>query len=341
MEINNIFDLKALISSSKQISITTHTNPDGDAIGSSLALYHYLLGQGREVKLVVPNKYPEFISWMPGNDDIVIYEDTPKRAREIILSSDLIFHLDFNAIDRAGSLKVVLNESNASKVMIDHHPHPNQEDFDFLYSSTETSSTAELIHDFFHELGDEDPLNQDIATCLFVGIMTDTGSFSFACNRPETFMVTAKLLATGIDGAWIHRMVYDTFSEDRLRLLGYSISEKLQVFPDSATAIISLSKDELKKFNYQVGDSEGIVNYALSISGITMAVLLTERKDRVRLSFRSKGAFAVNEIAANYFHGGGHKNAAGGDSFDSLDKTIEKLIDLLPLYKDNLLKSEE
>lgn len=337
MKIHSIPEIKSILKNSKKIVITTHTNPDGDAIGSSLGLYHYLKNKGMEVQVVVPNKYPEFISWLPGNNDIVTYEDTPKKARAIILESELIFHLDYNAIDRAGSLKVVLAECTATKVMIDHHPNPKEDDFNFLFSSTETSSTAELIYDFIYELDDNDPLNKDIASCLYVGIMTDTGSFSFSCNRPETFEVTAKLLETGIDGEWIHRMVYDTFSENRLRLLGFSLSEKLLVMPEFATAIISLSRAELQRFKYQVGDTEGIVNYALSINGINMAVLLTERKDRIRLSFRSKGNFPVNDIARTYFQGGGHKNAAGGDSFEPLDKTIEKLLGLLPEYKDALV----
>lgn len=341
MKINNISEIKSRIADSNKIIVTTHTNPDGDAIGSSLAMYHFLKGIGKEVKVIVPNKYPAFISWLPGNEDILVYESDHKAAQEAFTAAQLVFCLDYNAVHRSGILQDILRAIEAPKVLIDHHLEPETEAFEFVYSTTETSSTAELIFDFIQEVDASQPLTKDIATALFVGIMTDTGSFSFACNRPETFMVTAKLLQTGIDAEWIHRMVYDTFSEDRLRLLGFSLSEKLVVKREYATAYIALSRNDLERFNYQVGDTEGIVNYALSIDGIKMAVLLTERIGKIRLSFRSKGSFSVNEVAKKYFHGGGHRNAAGGDSYESLEKTITKLENLLPSYRDDLLKDDE
>ncbi len=341
MKINNISELFALIDSSKKIIVTTHTNPDGDAIGSSLALFHYFKGIGKDVSLIVPNKYPGFISWLPGNEQIIVFEDDRKRGKAAFAEAELVFCLDYNAIHRSGSLQELLKATEVPKVMIDHHPEPEVEAFEFINSTTQTSSTAELIYNFITEASKKPSVTKDIATCLFVGIMTDTGSFSFACNRPDTFQVTAKLLEAGIDAEWIHRKVYDTFSEDRLRLLGFSLSEKLVVRPEYATAYITLSKKDLVRFNYRVGDTEGIVNYALSIKGIVMAVLLTERKGKIRLSFRSKGAFSVNEIAKTHFNGGGHRNAAGGDSFDSFESTIAKLEELLPLYKESLLKIED
>ena len=341
MKINNISELFALIDSSKKIIVTTHTNPDGDAIGSSLALFHYFNGIGKDVSLIVPNKYPGFISWLPGNEHIIVFEDDRKRGKAAFAEAELVFCLDYNAIHRSGSLQELLKATEAPKVMIDHHPEPEVEAFEFINSTTQTSSTAELIYNFIIEASEKTSVTKDIATCLYVGIMTDTGSFSFACNRPDTFQVTARLLETGIDAEWIHRKVYDTFSEDRLRLLGFSLSEKLVVRPEYATAYISLSKKDLARFNYRVGDTEGIVNYALSIKGIVMAVLLTERKGKIRLSFRSKGAFSVNEIAKTHFHGGGHRNAAGGDSFDSFESTIARLEELLPVYKESLLKIED
>lgn len=341
MKINNISELTTLLSSATRIVITTHTNPDGDAIGSSLALYHYFTEAGKNVSLIVPNKYPEFISWLPGNGEIIVFEDDRERSKSVFSEADVVFCLDYNALHRSGSLKDSIAASAAFKIMIDHHPEPAIEEFDYIISTTETSSTAELIYDFIIESSGNQLINKEIASCLYVGIMTDTGSFSFACNRPSTFYVSAKLLETGIDSEWIHRMVYDTFSEDRLRLLGYSLSEKLVVHREFATAYIALSKEELKKFNYQVGDTEGIVNYALSIKGVTMAVLLTERRGKIRLSFRSKGNFSVNEIAKKHFQGGGHKNAAGGDSYETLDNTVKKLEDLLTDYKEELLKPKE
>jgi phosphoesterase RecJ-like protein len=333
-------EFKSIFSKSEKIVITTHTNPDGDAIGSSLALYHYIKSKGKDVKLVVPNSYPEFISWMPGNDEIIVTESSWAKAREAFSEAELIYCLDYNAIHRSGCLKEILAASEVFKIMIDHHPQPEENDFNLLYSCTDTSSTAELIYDYISWLDDSYEITPEVATCLYVGIMTDTGSFSFACNRPETFMVTAKLLETGIDGEYIHRMVYDTFSENRLRLLGFSLSQKLVVLEEFATAYISLSREDLRKFNYQVGDTEGLVNYALSIKGIQMAVLLTERKDRIRLSFRSKGNFSVNDVAREHFNGGGHRNAAGGDSYDTLQRTTDKLEKLLPDYKESLVNNK-
>lgn len=328
---------RELIAQNDKFVITTHTNPDGDAIGSSLAMYHYLKDKGKMVHVIVPNKYPGFISWLPGDENIIVYEKQPKKAQEMIKGAELIFCLDYNSIHRSGSLKDILEVAEAERIMIDHHPNPNADDFEYMLSKVKTSSTAELVYEFIHQIEDKNVLTMDMACALYVGIMTDTGSFSYACNYPETFMVTAKLLETGIDGELIHRNVYDTFSEDRLRLLGYCLSEKLVVLSEYATAYIALSSADLKRYNYQVGDTEGVVNYALSIAGISMAVLLTERSDRIRLSFRSKGSFRVNEIASTYFMGGGHKNAAGGDSYDSLEKTISKLESILPKYKESLL----
>lgn len=341
MKINNISELTTLLSRATGIVITTHTNPDGDAIGSSLALYHYFKEAGKNVSLIVPNKYPEFISWLPGNEEIIVFEDDRERSKSVFSEADVVFCLDYNALHRSGSLKDPIAASAAFRIMIDHHPEPEIEEFDYIISTTETSSTAELIYNLIIESNGNQLISKEIASSLYVGIMTDTGSFSFACNRPSTFYVCAKLLETGIDGEWIHRMVYDTFSEDRLRLLGYSLSDKLVVHREFATAYIALSKVELKKFNFQVGDTEGIVNYALSIKGVTMAVLLTERRAKIRLSFRSKGNFSVNEIAKKHFQGGGHKNAAGGNSYETLDNTVKKLEDLLTDYKEELLKSEE
>lgn len=336
MKINNISDIKEVLLHSKKILVSTHTNPDGDAIGSSLALYHYLKSIGKETYLIVPNLYPEFISWLPGNDQILVYERDRKQVKAALSEIDTIFCLDYNAIHRSGIMQDVIRASEATKIMIDHHPEPALEDFDHLVSTTNISSTSELLYDVLHQIDPNFQISQDMASALYVGIMTDTGSFSFACNRPETFNVTAKLLETGIDGEYIHRKVYDTFSEDRLRLLGYSLSEKLVVMKDYAVAYIALSRADLQRFNYQVGDTEGLVNYALSIQGIAMAVLLTERKGRIRLSFRSKGDFSVNNVARNHFNGGGHKNAAGGDSYDSLENTIAKLRELVPTFKEEL-----
>ena len=332
-------DIKDIIGHSRSIIVTSHHNPDGDAIGSVLALTLLLNKMGKEAIAMVPNDYPTFLKWMTGSNDILIVWQNEDKARKIISGSDLIFCLDYNALHRTGAIEEALRKADGLKILIDHHPEPILTDFDFYLSVNEISSTSELLYRFIEGCSWHNRIDRDIATGLFVGIMTDTGSFSFSCNYPETFQITASLIQTGIDLEHIHRLVYDTYSENRLRLLGYCLSDKLKVLPEFSTAYISLTKDELDRFHYQVGDTEGVVNYALSIENIKIAVLMTERKDRIRLSFRSKGDLAVNNIAREHFNGGGHKNAAGGDSFVTLDETIIKLRELLEQYKDEINRS--
>jgi len=331
-------ELIAELSRRKRIVITSHFNPDGDAIGSSLALYHYLAMKEHDVSVMVPNAFPDFLAWMPGSDEILIYEEDNATCDNLLSKAEIIFCLDYNAIHRTGPLQASVMEAGAIKVLIDHHLEPESTHFDYLFSNVDTSSTGELIYDFIVGLGHAELLNKDIATGIYVGIMTDTGSFSYSCNHEKTYRVVADLFKNGIDAGQIHRLVYDTFSESRLRLLGYCLSERLVVLPEYATAYIALSSEDLNRFNYQVGDTEGVVNYALSIKGIVLAAFLTEREDKIRISFRSKGDFSVNELARKHFAGGGHKNAAGGDSYKSLDKTIDEFLALLPAYKDQLTK---
>jgi len=319
--------------------VTSHHNPDGDAIGSALALTALLHRIGRNAVAMVPNEYPAFLKWMPGNDNVVIHNRDEESADSILSHADLIFCLDYNTLNRTGSMEDGLKNTTAVKILIDHHLEPVLDEFDYYLSLVQTSSTSELVYRFIEGCSWLDQIDEEVATGLYIGIMTDTGSFSFNCNYPATFQITASLLASGIDAEYIHRMVYDTYSEDRLRLLGYCLSEKLTILPEFSTAYIALSKDELNRFHHQVGDTEGIVNYALSIKNIKIAVFLTERKDRIRLSFRSKGDLSVNRIAREHFNGGGHRNAAGGDSFISIEETINKLRDVLVQYKDDILRS--
>jgi bifunctional oligoribonuclease and PAP phosphatase NrnA len=328
-----------MISNSRSVVVTSHYNPDGDAIGAALAMTLMLRKMGKNAIVMIPNDYPSFLKWMPGNDDVHIFHEKEKSGRGIISSADLFFCLDYSAINRTGSMQEVLRNAEGKKILIDHHLEPVLSDFDFYLTQVKVSSTSELLYRFFEGCSWLDLMDQDIATCLFVGIMTDTGSFSFSCNYPETFEITASLLRTGINPEQIHRLVYDTYSEDRLRLIGYCLSDKLTVLPEISTAFIALTMEELERFHHQVGDTEGIVNYALSIDTIKIAVFLTERKDRIRLSFRSKGSFSVNNIARDHFNGGGHQNAAGGDSFVSLNDTIEKLKEVLKQYKDVIDRS--
>jgi len=324
-----IIEVKKIFSTPKKIVILTHINPDGDAIGSALAMYMYLKQKKHTVSVITPNGLPSFLQWMPESDKIVINSNQADDANKLMNEAEMFICLDFNALNRIEKLAEAFIQSNASKILIDHHIEP--ENFaDFTFSITGASSTSEMIYDFIETLDDLTMLNKEIAECLYVGIATDTGSFSYSCNFSRTYTIVSKLMEAGIDAEQIHRLVYDTYSEDRIRLLGFCLSEKMKVMPKYATAYISLTKDELKRFNHQSGDTEGIVNFPLSIGNVKMAALFIEKEGHIRISFRSKGDFHVNSIAKMYFAGGGHKNAAGGNSQLSMEDTIKKFINLLP-----------
>ncbi len=325
--------LEDLLYGTGNIVITAHHNPDGDAIGSALALYNFFLAQHKQATVITPNDYPSFLKWLPGNDKVIIFEKESVKATKLLKEADLIFCLDYNAISRVGNMQDVLSKAPGKKFLIDHHLDPELADFDYYYSLVKTSSTAELIFHFIENMGKSDLIDKSIAECIFVGIMTDTGSFSHAVGNAGTFEIVGKLINKGLIPDVVHNLVYDTFSEKRLRLLGYCLENKMTLLPESDAAYIALSKEELEKYDYQIGDTEGVVNYPLSIEGIKIAVLLTERTNRIRLSFRSKGKTSVNEIAREHFGGGGHMNAAGGDSFESLENTIQKLEEVLKQYK--------
>lgn len=331
-------NLAGLLSEKPEILITSHYNPDGDALGSSLALGNYLKKKGFSVEVLIPNEYPGFLAWMPGSKEMLVYARDNERGNQLIDEAGLIFCLDYNAIDRVNLFADKLKKSTAPKVLVDHHLQPELQ-FNFLFSVVETSSTSELIYDLICGLGDKELIDTSIANCLYVGIMTDTGSFSFACNYPHTYEVVAELVRIGVDTEQVHRLVYDTYSEHRMRLLGYCLSEKLTVIKEHATAYIWLTKEDMKRFKVKPGDTEGIVNYGLSIKGISFAALFSEKDDRIRISFRSKGSFSVNNFAREHFNGGGHRNAAGGDSFIKMTETIARFVDLLPQYKEGLAKA--
>jgi len=289
------------------------------------------------VTAVIPNDYPDFLKWLPGNENILIYEKN--NDIKDLEKSDLIFCLDYNAPKRVGPFESILTGLKGKKILIDHHPEPDVTFFDQLISTVDTSSTSELVYNFIVDMEGEHLIDKDIAQAIFVGIMTDTGSFAFNCNYPSTFGIISSLLELGLDGEYIHRMVYDTYSESRLRLLGYCIGDKMKCVDELSMAYIWLTREELSRFNYRIGDIEGVVNYPLSIKNVKVSVMLTERKDRIRLSFRAKGDFAVNKIAEEHFEGGGHRNAAGGDSFLPMEETIQKLMDVLPLYREQIDRS--
>jgi bifunctional oligoribonuclease and PAP phosphatase NrnA len=321
--------IKETLRTPRRIVIITHVNPDGDAIGSSLAFYHALKNDGHDVTVVVPNNYPLFLAWLPGSNEIIVHKKNPELAEKIILETELIFCLDFNDIKRMAKVSEAYTKSKAKKFLVDHHLEPSVFT-DYAISVKETSSTSEIIFDLLDRIGKKHLIDLNAAECLYVGIITDTGSFSYACNYSKTYEAVQHFISLGIDGEHIHRLVYDTYSEGRLRLLGYCLSEKMKVFPEYGVAYISLTKEELRKFNYRIGDTEGVVNYTLSIEGIGVGFLFIERENVIKISLRSKGEISVNEIAKKYFNGGGHFNAAGGEICGNLDEQLKRFEALLP-----------
>lgn len=329
---------KALLRKSSDIVIVTHFNPDGDAMGSSLALYHYLLKTGKTVNVITPNDYPDFLQWLPGNRKVTEYSKHPKKAATLLAKCDLIFTLDFNNYSRLEGLGELLKQATAPKVLIDHHQQPDTY-ATLLYHDVKACSTCELVYEFIVGLGGKKLIDRDIASCLYTGIMTDTGSFRFDSVTPVTHHILAHLLETGITPSLIHSAIYDTYSESRMRLLGYCLTEKMVVLPEYQTAYISLSEAELSRFQHKKGDTEGIVNYPFAIKGIRFCAFFSEGDGKIKISFRSKGKFDVNQFARKHFNGGGHINAAGGKGNSTeLDSTIREFLDLLPAYHKELLK---
>ena len=332
----DISDIKSLLRSPKNIVIVPHKNPDGDAIGSTLGLCHYLKSYSHNAVIIAPNDYPEFLKWMPGESSILKFESHQADSESLIENADLIFTLDFNALHRIGDMEIPVKKASALKIMIDHHQQPD--DYaKYIYSDAGMSSTCEMIYNFIEMLGDTDKIDADIATCLYVGLMADTGSFRFPATTSRTHQVISQLIDKGAKNSEIHNNVYDTNSYNRLQLLGRAM-QNLNVIPELQTAYISLSQEELDTFNFKKGDTEGFVNYALSLKGIILAAIFIESKQDgiIKISLRSKGEFSVNEFSRAHFNGGGHTNAAGGRSDASLEETIEKFITILPTYKSDL-----
>lgn len=333
----NILAFKELISSPRKVVITTHVKPDADALGSSLGLAGYLKKKGHKVTVITPSDYPDFLNWMSGNGEVLVFQkEKPKAAEALISECDIVFCLDFSSLKRINELGQMIERSAAKKVLIDHHLEP-EKFADFEQWDVSAASTAELVYRLIRELGDEQLVDKSIANCLYAGVMTDTGGFRHPNTTFDVFQTAAALVTRGADPSGVSKLIYDTNTLERLRLMGYVLSEKLNVLPQYRTAYITLSAEELKKFGSQTGDTEGLVNYGLSIKGVRLSVLISDRKENIKLSFRSLGEFSVNELARKHFDGGGHKNAAGGQTFLSLEETLKKFLDLLPQYKDQLL----
>ena len=335
-----IKELKQLLSEKKNIVITVHRGPDGDAMGSGLGLYNILILQGHNVNIITPNDYASFLHWLPGNESVIVFTEEEKKATEITEKADLIFLLDFGEIARLDTYANIVQTTTAKKVMIDHHQEPDEDISDILFSDVTSPATAQIIFEIIDALDWKHLINKDIAECLYTGIMTDTGSFKFSSTTEKTHNIIANLIAKGANNSKIHDLVYDNFSENRVKLLGYCLNKKLMIFKENKSAIISLTAEELKHFNFKKGDTEGIVNYALSIEDIIFAIFITEKEGKVKLSLRSKGDFQVNEIAKKYFNGGGHKNAAGGISDISVNETIETLKEIFNQYNTQLINTK-
>ena len=337
-----INELKQILENPRRISIVIHRNPDGDAIGSALALQNFLKETGHQISVISPNEIPDYLSWLPAIHTVKVFDNQQDKVLKDLQNSDLIFTLDFNDFSRTGNEleKVLKKMPDKTFVMIDHHLEPS--DYaTYRFSNPEKSSTSEMVYDFIVDLGGKEKINKDIATQLYTGIMTDTGSFKFPNTTPHTMRVAADLMEKGINHNKIQVLIYDSFSTDKLHLLGEALN-KLVFLPEYKTAYIALSQEDLKKHNYKKGDTEGFVNYGLSLAESNFAVLFLENEDQgVRISFRSKGNFPANEFAKKYFNGGGHLNAAGGRTQGSLQEAVDLFLEKLPEFKEQLIKANE
>ncbi|WP_298391617.1 bifunctional oligoribonuclease/PAP phosphatase NrnA [Flavobacterium sp.] len=324
MNEKDILLLQELLSTPKKIAIIPHRSPDGDAMGSTLGLNHFLLKLNHKPVVIAPNDFPDFLAWLPSSKEVLIYENDKVTCTEILKEAELIFTLDFNALHRTGEMEHVLSKLEAPKVMIDHHQSPDSYAV-VTYSDTSFGSTCEMVYNFISYLGKKSLIDKTIATCLYTGILTDSGGFRFPKTTGTTHRIVAEFIDLGVENTEIPTLLFDNNSYDRLQLLGRAM-QNMKVIFDKKTSYISLSQKELDEFNYVKGDTEGIVNYGLTIKGIVFAAIFIEHRDEniIKISFRSQGDFDVNQFAREHFNGGGHINAAGGKSNDSLANTIKK-----------------
>ena len=334
MEKLNLNQIKTLLTIPRRIVITTHKSPDGDAMGSSLGLHNYLIKDGHIVNVITPNAPPYFLNWLPGNEKVLVFEKYAHLATKHILDAEVIFCLDFNNLSRIEEVGKHVAESKAIKILIDHHQQPdNFAHFDF--HTVETSSTCELIYDFISILN-VNAIDATIGECLYTGIMTDTASFRFSSSTADTHRKAADMISKGVNHVKIHEAVYDCNTYNRLQLMGFTLCNRFEIIRDLNTAVIWLSIEELEKYQYQPGDTEGFVNYGLSIEGVKLSAFFVERDGKVKVSFRSKSPFDVNQFSRNHFAGGGHKNAAGGESQESLLDTVTRFKKTIEQYRAEL-----
>ncbi len=329
MKKEDILAIQNLLATPKKIAVIPHRSPDGDAMGSTLALYHFLLKLNHNPVVISPNEFPNFLAWLPGSETVLIYENDKENCTKILNEAELVFTLDFNALHRTGEMEQVLNKLSAPMIMIDHHQKPDIY-ATVTYSDTSIGSTCEMIYNLISYLDKKDLLDKIIATCIYTGITTDTGSFRFPSTTSTTHRITADLIDLGINNSAVHNLLFDDNSANRLQLLGRAL-QNIKVFPKYKTSYITLSQKELDEFQYQKGDTEGIVNYGLSIKGINFSAIFIEHRDEniIKISLRSQGNFDVNQFARQHFNGGGHINAAGGKSYESMKATTNKFEELI------------
>ncbi|MEL1242968.1 bifunctional oligoribonuclease/PAP phosphatase NrnA [Flavobacterium sp. DGU11] len=326
----DIASVKQLLASPRKIAIIPHRNPDGDAMGSTLGLYHFLKQKGHEAAVIAPNEFPDFLAWLPGADTVKVFERENDVAVKILQEADIIFTLDFNTLGRIGDqMENLLKSLTVPFIMIDHHQKPDDYAA-YMFSDTSYGSTCEMIYHFISALGEKEYLNTAVATCLYTGIVTDSGSFRYPSTTGTTHRVVAEFIDLGIDNSNIHSLLFDNHSHARIQILAKAL-QNLKVLPQYKTSYTALSQEELASFGHNKGDTEGIVNYGLSMKGIKFTAFFTENKEEgiVKISFRSKGDFDVNQFARDHFSGGGHINAAGGKSTEPLEATIQKFITIL------------
>ncbi|HRO84701.1 MAG TPA: bifunctional oligoribonuclease/PAP phosphatase NrnA [Niabella sp.] len=305
-----------------RVVITMHQKPDADAMGSALGLYHFLQKLGHEVVVISPTNWAGWLNWMPGCKEVVDFEKQREKAVDILNSAEWVFCLDFNIFHRTKNFEKPLYDFKGIKVLIDHHREPDTESFDYGISNPEKSSTCEMVYDFIIASGNENLIDENMAACLYAGLVSDTGSFKFNCTTPAVHRMAARLMETGIDHSEIHSNLFDNFLENRIRFIGHVLTRRLEFFYEYNTALIAIPKHDILKYEIKTGDTEGLVNYPQAVQGIKLVGLVIDRDEERKLSFRSKGDFDCNEFARKYFNGGGHFNAAGGNSKDSLEQTV-------------------
>jgi phosphoesterase RecJ-like protein len=331
-----VSEIFPLLTEPKKIVITFHQKPDADAMGSGLGLYNFLVRFGHQVTVISPTNWAGFLSWMPGAKKVLDFEIQKQKALNALNEAEWLFCLDFNVLSRTKNMEPVIEKLTCAKILIDHHQQPQTEAFDYGISDTAKSSTAEMVFDFIVNSGHTEKINIDVSECLYAGVMTDTGSFRFNSTSADVHRMIAKLKESGLNHSQVHENLFDNFLEGRFRFFGNTLLNRMEIFYEYNTALIAIPQKDLIKFNVKTGDTEGLVNFPLSIKGIKLAAVIIDRGDERKSSFRSKGGFDVNTFARKYFNGGGHFNAAGGRNTESLDEVIAKFKKAIKENKEQL-----